>query len=145
MSGLEKPLLTSDTNVLPSASATRQSLKNTRQNICRVWHSIKSLDEPYIDNIFFAEYFLSGIRQRNVAVTAPSDGDGDFVERHRDTRQRLPLYPVSSVPTLSNGSTSAALLTASLSSALVGTQQRLFLCRVSAGLALGNGSTSGPL
>jgi hypothetical protein len=44
---------------------------NTRQ---------RTLDELYIGNSLFAEYFLSGTRQRKVTVTAPSDGDGSFAE-----------------------------------------------------------------
>jgi hypothetical protein len=55
---------------------------NTRQ---------RTLDELYIGNSLFVEYFLSGTRQRicrvsfdtrqrKVTVTAPSDGDGSFAE-----------------------------------------------------------------
>jgi hypothetical protein len=55
---------------------------NTRQ---------RTLGELYIGNSLFAEYFLSGTRQRlcrvsfgtrqrKVTVTAPSDGDGSFAE-----------------------------------------------------------------
>jgi hypothetical protein len=42
---------------------------NTRQ---------RTLGELYIGSGLFAEYFLSGTRQRKVTVTAPSDGDGSF-------------------------------------------------------------------
>jgi hypothetical protein len=51
----------------------------------------RSHGELYIGNGIFTEYFLSGTRQRicrvppgsqqrKVIVTAPGDGDGDFVE-----------------------------------------------------------------
>jgi hypothetical protein len=51
----------------------------------------RTLGELYIGNSLFAEYFLSGTRQRfcrvpfdtrqrKVTVTAPSDGDGSFAE-----------------------------------------------------------------
>jgi hypothetical protein len=40
----------------------------------------QGLNELYISNDFFVEYFLSGTRQRNVAVMAPSDGDRAFAE-----------------------------------------------------------------
>jgi hypothetical protein len=57
---------------------------NTRQ---------RTIDELYIGNSLFAEYFLSGTRQRKVTVTAPSDGDGSFAEcllRHSAKRPILP-------------------------------------------------------
>jgi hypothetical protein len=43
----------------------------------------RELGEQYIGNDFFAEYFLLGTRQRKAAVTAPSNGDGAFVECSR--------------------------------------------------------------
>jgi hypothetical protein len=51
-------------------------------------------------------------RQRKVAVTTLGDGDGDFAECHRDTRQRSPPWAPLPVP---------------LSSVLGGTRQRLRL------------------
>jgi hypothetical protein len=56
---------------------------------CNTWQ--RTLGELYISNSLFAEYFLSGTRQRicrvpfdtrqrKVTVTAPSDGDGSFAE-----------------------------------------------------------------
>jgi hypothetical protein len=40
----------------------------------------RGLGELYIDNNFFVEYFLSGTRQRKIAVTMQSDGDEAFPE-----------------------------------------------------------------
>jgi hypothetical protein len=132
---------------LPSVSDTRQRLFYTRQ---------RTLGELYIGNGLFAEYFLSGTRQRicrvpfgtrqrKVTVTAPSDGDGSFDEcllRHsakrpilssvcyHGPRQRRLQWAPPLVP---------------VPRALVGTRQRRLLCRVSSGLALGKESSSGPL
>jgi hypothetical protein len=36
--------------------------------------------DKYIGNGFFADYFLSGTRQRKVAVTRTGNGDGAFAE-----------------------------------------------------------------
>jgi hypothetical protein len=124
---------------------------NTRQ---------RTLGELYISNSLFAEYFLSGTRQRvcrvpdrvpsgtqqkKVTVTAPSDGDGSFAECllwhsakrlilpsvcSRGPRQRRVQWAPPPVP---------------VPRALVGTRQRSLLCRVSGGLALGKESSSGPL
>jgi hypothetical protein len=120
---------------------------NTRQ---------RTLGELYIGNSIFAEYFLSGTRQRlcrvpfgtrqrKVTVTAPSDGDGSFAECllwhsakrpilpsvcSRGPRQRLVQWAPPPVP---------------VPRALVGTRQRRPLCRVSGGLALGKEPSSGPL
>jgi hypothetical protein len=120
---------------------------NTRQ---------RTLGELYIGNSLFAEYFLSGTRQRfcrvpsdtrqrKVTVTVPSDGDGSFAECllwhsakrlilpsvcARGPRQRRVQWapPPDPVPR-----------------APLGTRQRSLLCRVSGGLALGKESSSGPL
>jgi hypothetical protein len=40
----------------------------------------RRLGTQFIGKAFFAEYFLSGTRQRKAAVTATSDGDGVFAE-----------------------------------------------------------------
>jgi hypothetical protein len=40
----------------------------------------RELDELYIGNGFFVEYFLSGTRQTKVVVMATDNGDGAFVE-----------------------------------------------------------------
>jgi hypothetical protein len=99
----------------------------------------------YIGNNLFAEYFLSGTRQRKVTDTAPSDGDGSFAECllwhsakrlilpsvcSRGPRQRRVQWAPPPVP---------------VPRALVGTRQRRLLCRVSSGLALDKESSSGPL
>jgi hypothetical protein len=120
---------------------------NTRQ---------RTLGELYIGNSLFAEYFLSGTRQRicrvpfdtrqrKVTVTTPSDGDGSFAECllwhsakrlilpsvcYSGPRQRRVQWAPPPVPVLR---------------ALVGTPQRRLLCRVSNGLALDKESSSGPL
>jgi hypothetical protein len=57
---------------------------NTRQ---------RTLDELYIGNSLFAEYFLSGTRQRKVTVTAPSDGDGSFAECLLWHSAKRPILP----------------------------------------------------
>jgi hypothetical protein len=66
----------------------------------------RRIDELYIGNGFFAEYFLSGtrqrlcrvslgIRQRKFDITMPGDDDGVCAERPpSDTRQRLPICRV---------------------------------------------------
>ena len=40
----------------------------------------RGLGEQFIGNDLFAEYFMSGTPQREVAVTSPSNGDGAFTE-----------------------------------------------------------------
>jgi hypothetical protein len=68
---------------------------NTRQ---------RTLGELYIGNSLFAEYFLSGTRQRlcrvpfgtrqrKVTVTAPSDGDGSFAECILWHSAKSPILP----------------------------------------------------
>jgi hypothetical protein len=68
---------------------------NTRQ---------RTLGELYIGNDLFAEYFLSGTRQRicrvpfgtrqrKVVVTVPSDGDGSFVECLPWHSAKMPILP----------------------------------------------------
>ena len=68
---------------------------NTRQ---------RTLGELYIGNSLFAEYFLSGTRQRiclvpfgtrqrKVTVTAPSDGDGSFAECRLWHSAKRPILP----------------------------------------------------
>jgi hypothetical protein len=43
----------------------------------------REFDEQYIDNAFFAEYFLLGTQQRKATVTTPDNGDGAFIECSR--------------------------------------------------------------
>jgi hypothetical protein len=105
----------------------------------------RTLGELYIGNSLFADYFLSGTRQRKVTVTAPSNGDGSFAECllwhsakrsilpsvcSRDPRQRLIQWAPPPIP---------------VPRALVGTRQRRLLCRVSVGQVLGKEPSSGPL
>jgi hypothetical protein len=92
---------------------------NTRQ---------RTLGELYIGNSLFAEYYLSGTRQRKVTVTAPSDGDGSFAECrlwHSAKRSMLPSV-------CSRGPrqrlTQWAPLPVPVPRALVGTRQRRLLC-----------------
>src|SRR5688500_7096744 len=86
------------------------------QLLCRVSHTLgkgystlgkgfaecntpqRTLGELYIGNILFAEYFLSGTRQRKVTVTAPSDGDGSFAEclLERPSTKTGPVGPTAS-------------------------------------------------
>jgi hypothetical protein len=127
----------------------------------RLKHSAKSLPsvtlgELYIGNGLFAEYFLSGTRQRicrvpfgtwqrKVAVTAPSDGDGSFAECLLWHSAKRPILP----SVFCHGPRQRRLQWAPppvpVPRALVGTRQRRLLCRVSSGLALGKESSSGPL
>jgi hypothetical protein len=113
-----------------------------------------SLDELYIDNGFFAEYFLSDTWKRLYRVSlgilgkekSPSrrqvTATGDCVKCHSDTRQRLSLCRVST--DARQISSPWAPLPIPLPRVLGGTQQRLPLCRVPTGLALGKGSPAGP-
>jgi hypothetical protein len=117
-------------------TAPLSSVADTRQ---------RTLGELYIGNSLFAEYFLSGTRQRKVTVTAPSDGDGSFAECllwHSAKRLIVPSV-------FSSGPRQRRVQWASppvpVPRALVGTRQRRLLCRVSSGLALGKESSSGPL
>jgi hypothetical protein len=70
-----------------------------------------TLGELYIGSGLFAEYFMSGTRQRicrvpfdtrqrKVTVTAPSDGDGSFAECLFGTRQRGQFCRVSAIGAL---------------------------------------------
>jgi hypothetical protein len=145
---------------LPSATA---SLPNTfcralgkKIAECHLTLDKETLGELYIGNSFFAEYFLSGTRQkicrvsfdtrqRKVTVTAPSDGDGSFVECllwHSAKRLILPSVCYSGPR---QRRVQWAPPPAPVSRALVGTRQRMLLCRVSSGLALDKESSSGPL
>jgi hypothetical protein len=77
------------TDPLPSGKARKTLGKvfaecNTRQ---------RTLGELYIGNSLFAEYCLSGTRQRKVAVTAPSDGDGSFAECLPWHSAKRPILP----------------------------------------------------
>jgi hypothetical protein len=99
-------------------------LSSTRQRLCRV---------PF------------GTRQRKVAVTAPSDGDGSFAECLLWHSAKRPILPSA----CDHGPWQRRLQWAPppvpVPRALVGTRQRRLLCRVSNGLALGKESSSGPL
>jgi hypothetical protein len=64
----------------------------------------RTLGELYIGNSLFAEYFLSGTRQRlcrvpfgtrqrKVTITAPSDGDGSFAECLLEHSTKRPILP----------------------------------------------------
>jgi hypothetical protein len=91
----------------------------------------RKLDELYIGNGFFAEYFLSGTRQRKVAVAALGNGDGAFAECPQSgTRQRLSLCRVCTVLTLGKEAPRGPLYQV--------------LCRVLDWPALGKRITRGP-
>jgi hypothetical protein len=120
---------------------------NTRQ---------RTLGERYIGSGLFAEYFLSGTRQRicrvpfdtrqrKVTVTTPSDGDGSFAECLLWHSAKRPILP----SVCSHGTRQRRVQWAPppvpVPRALVDTRQRRLLCRVSSGLALGKESSSGPL
>jgi hypothetical protein len=52
----------------------------------------RRLGKLYISNDFFAEYFLSGIRQTKVVVTVIGDGDGACAECPQVTLSKNPLF-----------------------------------------------------
>jgi hypothetical protein len=116
----------------------------------------RTLGELYIGNDLFAEYFLSdtrqrisrvpfGTRQRKVAVTAPSDGDGSFAECLPWHSVKRPILP----SVFFHGPRQRRLQWAPppvpVPRVLVTTRQRRLLCRVSSGLTLNKESSSGPL
>jgi hypothetical protein len=68
---------------LSSIWSTQQSLKTLDEGFTECDTRQRELCELYIDNGFFAEYFLSGTRQRKVVVTAAGNGDGVFAECKR--------------------------------------------------------------
>jgi hypothetical protein len=120
---------------------------NTRQ---------RTLGELYIGNGLFAEYFLSGTRQRlcrvpfgtrqrKVVVTAPSDGDGSFAECLLWHSAKRPILPSACYHGPRQRRLQWAPPPVPVPRALVGTRQRRLLCRVSSGRALGKESSSGPL
>jgi hypothetical protein len=125
-----------DTAPLPSVSDTWQRLCYTRQI---------TLGELYIGNDLFAEYFLSGTRQRKVTVTAPSDSDGSFAECLLRHSAKRPILPSVCYHGPRQRRLQWAPQLVPVSRALVGTRQRRLLCRVPSGLALGKESSSGPL
>jgi hypothetical protein len=127
---------------LPCVSDTRQRQFYTRQMLCECNTRQRTLGELYIGNSLFAEYYLSGTRQRKVTVTAPSNGDGSFAECrlwHSAKRSMLPSV-------CSRGPrqrlTQWAPLPVPVPRALVGTRQRRLLCRVSVGQVLGKEPSS---
>jgi hypothetical protein len=120
---------------------------NTRQ---------RTLDELYIGNNLFAEYFLWGTRQRicrvpfdtrqrKVAVTAPSDGDRSFAECPLWHSAKRPILPSVCYHGRRQRRLQWAPPPVPVPRAFVGTRQRRLLCRVSSGLALGKEPSSGPL
>jgi hypothetical protein len=136
-----------DTAPLPSVSDTRQRLFYTRQI---------TLGELYIGNGLFAEYFLSGTRQRicrvpfdtrqiKVTVTASSDDDGSFAECLLWHLAKRPILPSVCYHGPRQRRLQWAPPPVPVPRALVGTRQRRLFCRVSSGLALGKESSSGPL
>jgi hypothetical protein len=120
---------------------------NTRQRM---------LGELYIGNDLFAEYFLSGTRQRicrvpfgtrqrKVVVTTPNDGDGSFAECLPRHSAKRPILPSVSCHGPRQRRLQRAPPPVPVPRALLDTRQRRLLCRVSSGLALGKESSSGPL
>jgi hypothetical protein len=88
---------------------------------------------------------LSGTRQKKVAVTAPSDGDGSFAECLLWHSAKRPILPSVCYHGPRQRPLQWAPPPVPVPRALVGTRQRRLLCRVSSGLALGKESSSGPL
>jgi hypothetical protein len=120
---------------------------NTRQ---------RTLGELYIGSGLFAEYFLSGTRQRicrvpfdtrqrKVTVMAPSDGDGSFAECLLCHSAKRPILPSVCYYGRRQRQLQWAPPLVPVPRAPVGTWQRRLLCRVSRGLALGKEFSSGPL
>jgi hypothetical protein len=106
-----------ETSALSSARSTRQSLKNTRQKLCRVWHSAKKARQTVhrqslLCRVLFLCRLPGSTRQRKAAVTVTETASLPSVTD--DTRQRSYLCRVS----------------AQKHSATCGTRQSVPLCRV---------------
>ena len=63
---------------MPAAVVKGSITLDKRFAECSLWQ--RGLGEQFIGNDLFAEYFMSGTPQREVAVTSPSNGDGAFTE-----------------------------------------------------------------
>jgi hypothetical protein len=138
---------------LPSAWSTRQSLKNTRQRLCRVSHSAKRArhtvhQQSLLCRVLFLRHSAKrfaecqwalgkevcrvpvGTRQRKAAITAPGDGDGVFAECPRwHSAKELPL-PSVCLTALDKESVRGVPMSGTLPSAWYGTWQSVLLCRV---------------
>jgi hypothetical protein len=78
-----------ETSALPSARSTRQSLKNTRQSLYRVWHSAKKARQIVHRQSLLYRVFFLGRSAKKAVVTATGDGDDVFAEcLPSSTRQR---------------------------------------------------------
>jgi hypothetical protein len=117
--------------------STRQSLKNTRQRLCRVSHSAnKARQTVHQQNFLYRVLFLAHSAKgalgkekrplrRRVTETASLPSVTD------DTRQRSYLCRVSSQKhSAKNQSPGRVLMSGSLPSAWYGTRQSMLLCRV---------------
>jgi hypothetical protein len=87
-----------ETSALSSARSTRQSLKNTRQKLCRVWHSAKKARQTVhrqslLCRVLFLCRLPGSTRQRKAAVTVTETASLPSVTD--DTRQRSYLCRVS--------------------------------------------------
>jgi hypothetical protein len=139
-----------------SISRTPSDIHYQSRPLCRVLEALgkvfaecntrqRTLGELYIGNDLFAEFFLSGTRQRKVAVIVPSDGDGSFAECLPWHSAKRPILPSVCYHGPRQRRLQWAPPPVPVPRALVGTRQRRLLCRVSSGRALGKESSSGPL
>jgi hypothetical protein len=97
-----------ETSALPSARSTRQSLKNTRQRLCRVWHSAKKARQTVHRQSLLCRVLFLGHSAKMFAECQGALGKEKQPLRRRVTE------------------------TASLPSVTGDTRQRSYLCRVSA-------------
>jgi hypothetical protein len=96
-----------ETSALPSARSTRQSLKNTRQRFCRVWHSAKKARQTVHRQSLLCRVLFLGHSTKRFAECQGALGKEKQPLRRQVTE------------------------TASLPSVMDDTRQRSYLCRVS--------------
>jgi hypothetical protein len=144
-----------ETDALSSAWSTRQSLENTRQTLCRVWHLAKKSRwhvhrQWFLCRVLFVRHSiktLPSVIQYSAKKSCRHDAsDSDCTEcllywHSAKAPSLLSVYCIGS----RQRSTSWVPLLVPLLRVFGDTRQRIPLCWVPYGLALGKGSTSGPL
>jgi hypothetical protein len=127
----------SEMSTLPSTRSTRQSLKNTRQRLCRVWHSAnKARQTVHRQSLLYRVFFLGHSTKRF------AECQGALGKEKRPLRQRVTetasfaechgciLCRVSSQKHSAKNPPGRVLMSGSLPSATCGTRQSVSLCRV---------------
>jgi hypothetical protein len=140
-----------------TTGSTRQSLKNTRQSLCRVSHSAKRARHTVHGQSLLCRVLFLGHSVKRFAECQRALGKEKQPLRRRvtetaslpsvlgDTRQRQLLcrvfpntlgkeftsLPSDYLPALGKGSTSGVPMLGTVPSALYGTRQSVLLCRVS--------------